>query len=234
MATIPRLIEWLQGLIFHSQLTLGFPGLESRQYPTCKPKQITTVYVSTITSVATLPYPCYTKTIVTSRTGKGNSRFNYSCTISIADAGEGCPDLATCPPAILCIVESTTTVKVPAIDKCCPKTATITTPGACASCQTGCATTTYTSVCISLFLGRLLAKVSNCSTQPRREVIPCNEPHRKTQFRVVLLGTCREHIWCQLEVSLRFVDVGEKFVLGIKQDDYRRIGAQSSELKVRV
>ncbi|ESZ97721.1 hypothetical protein SBOR_1908 [Sclerotinia borealis F-4128] len=94
---------------------------------TCAPSLITTTYVSTISTVKTVSHSCFTRTTTTIQNSfpcSGTKTFNR----------------ATCPPVPLCIILSTTTITVPPSDRCCKATPTVTVPGACAKCQTGCAT----------------------------------------------------------------------------------------------
>ncbi|KAF7922713.1 hypothetical protein BELL_0069g00050 [Botrytis elliptica] len=94
---------------------------------TCAPSLITTTYISTISTVKTVPHSCYTRSITTIQN-------SFPC------SGTKSFDPATCGPVPLCILLSTTTITVPPSDKCCVATPTVTVPGACAKCQTGCAT----------------------------------------------------------------------------------------------
>ncbi|PQE03785.1 hypothetical protein CJF30_00006487 [Rutstroemia sp. NJR-2017a BBW] len=107
-------------------------ALHQRSLSTCAPSLVTTTYVSTITTVQSVPHSCYTRTVTAVQ-----SSFPCSGTKSF--------DPKTCGPVPLCLILSTTTVSVPPSDACCGKTTpTVTIPGACASCQTGCATQTET------------------------------------------------------------------------------------------
>src|SRR6187402_1596608 len=57
----------------------------------------------------------------------------------------GCPPLTNCGPHPACNIESTTTIKVPAKDICCPLTPTSVVPGPCPTCPTGCDVSTVTA-----------------------------------------------------------------------------------------
>ncbi|QSZ30318.1 hypothetical protein DSL72_004840 [Monilinia vaccinii-corymbosi] len=91
------------------------------------PSLITTTYISTISTAKTDPHSCKTRTLTTTQSSfpcSGTKTFNP----------------ATCGPAPLCVLLSTTTVTIPPSEACCKETQTITVPGACAECPTGCAT----------------------------------------------------------------------------------------------
>ncbi|KAJ8060370.1 hypothetical protein OCU04_010699 [Sclerotinia nivalis] len=103
------------------------PDVLRHRSETCAPSLITTTYISTISTVKTVPHSCYTRTITTIQ-----SSFPCSETKTF--------NPATCGPVPLCILLSTTTITVPPSTSCCRATPTITVPGACAKCQTGCAT----------------------------------------------------------------------------------------------
>ncbi|KAM3065801.1 hypothetical protein ACMFMF_010729 [Clarireedia jacksonii] len=75
-------------------------------------------------------------------------------------------DPKTCGPVPFCLLLATTTISVPPSDSCCGKTTpTVTIPGACASCQTGCATSTET-VTVTTTPGAANAKRQDASATP--------------------------------------------------------------------
>ncbi|RAL65658.1 hypothetical protein DID88_005329 [Monilinia fructigena] len=128
---------------------------------TCAPSLITTTYISTISTVKTVPHSCYTRTLTTTQSSfpcSGTKTFNP----------------ATCGPVPLCILLSTTTITVPPSDTCCKATPTITVPGACAQCQTGCATDLSTVT--------VTAGATPLSYNPGGPQLPPTKRHRSTEI----------------------------------------------------
>ncbi|KAH6684584.1 hypothetical protein B0J14DRAFT_646490 [Halenospora varia] len=74
-----------------------------------------------------------------------HSCFSYTSTAPFTGIIH-CP-LIKCGPHPMCIIQQTTTLSVPAPDKKCPvtPTVTVTAPGKCPGCQTGCATNLVTT-----------------------------------------------------------------------------------------
>ncbi|EPE35252.1 hypothetical protein GLAREA_10949 [Glarea lozoyensis ATCC 20868] len=83
---------------------------------------VTTSLITTLT----IADACYTKTVLT------------------PDYGPDCPTLQCKGPIPQCIAIRTKTIPAPPIDPLCPSTPTATLAGACATCHTGCATSTST------------------------------------------------------------------------------------------
>lgn len=76
-----------------------------------------------------------------------------------------CPT-STCGPIPECIILETTTLLVPPSDPCCPTTPTITTPGPCATCQTGCAIDLTTVVVTTTAIAGSLEKKQVATATP--------------------------------------------------------------------
>jgi len=106
--------------------------------PSCRPTLFTTTFVTEQPTVITTQYTTYLPVTKKSTVTIPHSCFSYTSIIPQSDNSFCGTATLTCPPTPDCAILSTFTA--PCKDACCPVTPTVTTLGACVTCQTGCKT----------------------------------------------------------------------------------------------